>query len=181
MQLPQTVSDASPLGNAATPAATPVSAKSGGEYKLGPGDKLRIQIFNDKDLSREYEVSDNGKISMALIGSVQAAGLTVPALEESLRARLRDGYIKDPKLSVEVLNYRPFYIIGEVNKPGEYPFKAGLNVLSAIAIAGGHTYRGNMEEVYIRRSGESQEQAFPATPSTPVYAGDVVRIPERYF
>jgi polysaccharide export outer membrane protein len=154
---------------------------TGAEYRLGPGDKLRIQVFNDKDLSREYEVGDNGTISMALVGQIKAAGLTVHELEESLRASLRNGYIKDPKLSVEVMNYRPFYIIGEVNKPGEYPFKTGLNVLSAIAIAGGHTYRGHADRVFIRRAGEAQERPYQALPTVPVFAGDVVRIPERYF
>ena len=92
-----------------------------------------------------------------------------------------NGYLKDPKVSVEVENYRPFYIMGEVNKPGEYPYENGLNVLGAIALAGGYTYRANDSEVYLRRSGSTREEVMPADASTKINPGDIVRVAERLF
>jgi polysaccharide biosynthesis/export protein len=151
------------------------------EYRLGPGDKFRLAVLSDKELTADHEIDPSGNIAVSMIGPVKAAGLTVRELEETIKLRLKDGYIKDPKLNVEVLSYRPFYIIGEVNKPGEYPYKGGVNVVSAVAIAGGYTYRGNTNYVLIRRTGDNAEKSFQATPDILVQPGDVLRIPERYF
>jgi protein involved in polysaccharide export with SLBB domain len=151
------------------------------EYRLGPGDKFRLAVLSDKDLTADHEIDPSGNIAVSMIGPVKAAGLTVRELEETIKGRLKDGYIKDPKLNVEVLSYRPFYIIGEVNKPGEYPYKGGVNVVSAVAIAGGYTYRGNTNYVLIRRTGDNAEKSYQATPDILVQPGDVLRIPERYF
>jgi protein involved in polysaccharide export with SLBB domain len=151
------------------------------EYRLGSGDKIRLTVLSDKDLSQEHEVDPSGNIAVSMIGVTKAAGLTVRELEETIKTKLRDGFIKDPKLNVDVLNYRPFYIIGEVNKPGEYPYKGGVNVVSVVAIAGGYTYRGNTNYVLIRRAGDNAEKSYQATPDILVQPGDVVRIPERYF
>jgi protein involved in polysaccharide export with SLBB domain len=134
------------------------------EYRLGSGDKIRLTVLSDKDLSQEHEVDPSGNIAVSMIGVTKA-----------------DGFIKDPKLNVDVLTYRPFYIIGEVNKPGEYPYKGGVNVVSVVAIAGGYTYRGNTNYVLIRRVGDNTEKSYQATPDILVQPGDVVRIPERYF
>ena len=116
-----------------------------------------------------------------LIGQVQAGGLTVRAFEEEVKAKLDDGFMKDAKVSVAIANYRPFYIIGEVNKPGEYPYVSDMSVLNAVALAGGYTYRANDSEVYIQRNGQSKEQSFPADQTTKVQPGDIVRVPERFF
>jgi protein involved in polysaccharide export with SLBB domain len=151
------------------------------EYRLGSGDKIRLTVLSDKDLSQEHEVDPSGNIAVSMIGVVKAAGMTVRELEETIKAKLRDGFIRDPKLNVDVLTYRPFYIIGEVNKPGEYPYKGGLNVVSVVAIAGGYSYRGNTNYVLIRRAGDNAEKSYQATPDILVQPGDVVRIPERYF
>lgn len=159
-------------------AAKPV-ARAG--YVLGPGDKLRIIVFNEKELSREYEVNTAGQVTLPLIGAVQAAGQTPSQVQTAVAVKLRQGYIRDPKVSVEVINYRPFYIIGEVAKAGEYPFKSGMNIMSAVAIAGGYTYRASTSKVFVRRANESIERAYQASASIQIYPGDIVRVPERYF
>jgi polysaccharide export outer membrane protein len=112
---------------------------------------------------------------------VQAGGKTTHELEQAISGRLREGYLVDPKVSVQVIVFRPFYILGEVNQPGEYPSAAGLTVLNAIAIAGGFSYRANRHKVYIRRSNEAKERAYRLTAETRVMPGDTIRIPERFF
>ncbi len=159
-------------------AAKPV-ARNG--YVLGPGDKLRIIVFNEKELSREYEVDAAGKVTLPLIGAVQAAGQTPSQVQTAIAVKFRQGYIRDPKISVEVMNYRPFYIIGEGAKAGEYPFKSGMNIMSAVAVAGGYTYRASTSKVFVRRANEGIERAYQASASIQVYPGDIVRVPERYF
>jgi polysaccharide export outer membrane protein len=148
-------------------------------YRLGSGDKLRVIVFGEEDLSGEFEVDGTGIVSLPLIDMIAAQGLTLRSFEETVEKRLRDGYLKDPRVSAEVLNYRPFYIIGEIEKGGEYPFVNGMNVLNAVALAGGYTYRGNTHKAFITRRGHKLE--FPALPETRVYPGDVIRVPERFF
>jgi|SRR5579883_289999 len=150
-------------------------------YRLGTGDKVRLQVFGEQELSGEYEVDDSGYMRLALVGQVQAAGLTIQEFEKKVKAALEDGYLVDPKISVEVINYRPFYIIGEVNKPGEYPYSSEMSILNAVAKAGGYTYRANQSDVYVRRNGATKEMAVPADQTTKIYPGDVIRIPERFF
>jgi protein involved in polysaccharide export with SLBB domain len=172
-----------PGGSAGAGAANGAASKRQdvAEYRLGPGDKFRLSVLSDKDMTQDHEIDPSGSIAISMIGAVKAAGLTVRELEETIKTRLKDGYIRDPKLNIEVLSYRPFYIIGEVNKPGEYPYKGGVNAVSAVAIAGGYTYRGNTNYVLIRRMGDNAEKSYQATPDILVQPGDVLRIPERYF
>jgi len=120
-------------------------------------------------------------ISLPLAGTIMAAGLTKPALETALADKLAGKYLRNPKVTVDVVTFRPFYVLGEVQKPGEYPFRSGLNVLSAIAIAGGTTYRANASKVYIQRFGSTDLVEFAQSPTITVMPGDVVRVPERYF
>lgn len=150
-------------------------------YRLGTGDKLRVTVYGEEDLSGEFLVDGSGQVQLPLVGNVKAAGLTLHEFIAEVTAALKDGYLRDPKVSAEVLNYRPFYIIGEVNKPGEYPYENGLNVLGAVALAGGYTYRANDNDVYIRRAGNSDEKAYPAESSTKIYPGDIIRVAERIF
>lgn len=150
-------------------------------YRLGAADKLRITVFGEEALSGEFVVNGSGQISMPLIGEVQATGLTLPQFQERVAATLADGYINEPRVSAEVLNYRPFYILGEVKKPGEYPYTAGLTVVNAVATAEGFTYRADTRRVYIKRADSSGEQAFPLTTAIQVAPGDTVRIGERFF
>ena len=148
-------------------------------YQLGPGDQLRLIVFGEEDLSGEFHVDDTGAVSMPLVGDVTASGQTLRSFEAAVRERLSDGYLKDPRVSVQVLNYRPFYIIGEVEKGGEYPFVSGMHVLNAVAVAGGFTYRANTSKVFITRGGEELE--FEVTPELRLQPGDVIRVPERFF
>lgn len=150
-------------------------------YQLGTGDKLRVTIYGEADLSGEFIVDGAGQVQLPLVGQVSAAGLTVHQFVGEVTVALQNGYLKDPKVSVEVLNYRPFYIMGEVNKPGEYPYENGLNALGAIALAGGFTYRADDHDVYVRRAGLTDEEALPADAKTRIYPGDIIRIAERIF
>lgn len=146
-------------------------------YRLGPGDKLHIQVLGAEDITGDYAVGDNGTVSSPLIGDVKAAGSTRAELERAMERKLAQGYLKNPKVSVTVLQYRPFYIFGEVTKPGEYPYASGMRVVTAVATAGGYTYRANQEYVVVTRNGQERK----ALPNMPLLPDDVVRVPERFF
>lgn len=146
-------------------------------YRLGPGDKVHMQVLGVEDLTGDYTVGDNGTISSPLIGDVKAAGQTRSQLERETEQRLAQGYLKNPKVSITVLAYRPFYIYGEVTKPGEYPYASGMRVMSAVATAGGYTYRANQNFVVVTRNGQERQ----AAPNAAIQPDDVIRVPERYF
>lgn len=150
-------------------------------YTLGSSDRLRITVFGHADLSGEFEIDGTGAISMPLIGQVTAEDLTTVQLEELIAGKLSDGYVLDPRVSAEVINYRPFYILGEVARPGEYPYTNGLSVQNAIAAAGGFTYRANRRVVYIKSIESDSEIPYDLTPATVVRPGDTLRIGERIF
>lgn len=149
-------------------------------YKLGVGDKLRVTVFGEKDLSGEFDINDQGFAALPLIGPVKVAGETVQQAEALITQRYGKDYLVNPRVTVEVLNYRPFYILGEVEKPGSYPYVNGLTVLNAVALAGGYTPRANRSHIVIRRANDpSTEQ--PIGEAGGVLPGDVVRVPERFF
>lgn len=150
-------------------------------YTLGSADRLRVTVFGHPDLSGEFEVDGTGAISLPLIGQMKAEGLTTAALENSISASLGNGYILNPRVSVEVINYRPFYILGEVGTPGEYPYTSGLTVQNAVAAAGGFTYRANKKVVHIKSIDSDREIAYDLTPNTVVKPGDTIRVGERIF
>jgi polysaccharide export outer membrane protein len=150
-------------------------------YVLGAGDRVRIKVYGEADISGEYEIDNNGVVSIPLAGRLKAAGLTTRQFEKAVAAALSRGIVRDPRVSAEIATYRPFYILGEVKKAGEYPYKSGLTVLDAIASAGGYTYRANESKVVIRRAGSNVEETVSLNTPVPVYPGDNIRIPERYF
>ena len=150
-------------------------------YRLGSGDQVRIIVFGEEDLSGEFFVDGSGTVSLPLVGEVEAAGKTLQEFRTDLETRLRDGYLNDPRVSAEVLNYRPFYILGEVEESGEYPYTDGLTVMNAVARAGGFTYRANTRVVYIQRADTNTEEEIELTPSLRVMPGDTIRIAERFF
>jgi polysaccharide export outer membrane protein len=153
-----------------------------GGIRLQAGDKLKVTVFGEDKLTGEYEIDPGGSLSLPLAGTVQAAGLTKPELEHLLSRKFSSAnYLKNPKVTVEILNFRPFYVLGEVEKPGEFPYRSGLNVMSAMAVAGGYTYRASRSYVYIQRAGEAGFSEYPISPTTPVYPGDLIKVPERYF
>jgi protein involved in polysaccharide export with SLBB domain len=152
------------------------------EYRLGASDKIRVITFGEDSLTGEFFIGGSGKVSLPLIGEVQAAGLSISQFQKEVETALKQGeFLKDPHVSVEVLTYRPFYILGEVQKPGEYPYSNGLTVLNAVATANGFTYRANDKKVFIKRADANQEQEFPLTTQLLVAPGDTIRIAERYF
>ena len=146
-------------------------------YRLGAGDKLHIVVAGADDLTADYSVGDNGALSLPLIGDIKASGLTRAQVEHELEVKLSQGYVKNPKVSVSVLSYRPFYIYGEVTKPGEYPYASGMRVMSAVATAGGYTYRAQEGYVVVTRDGQDRR----ALPGMPILPDDIIRVPERYF
>jgi protein involved in polysaccharide export with SLBB domain len=176
--LPAAAQDATPGAN---PSGMPQETGNNESYRLGTGDKIKLTVFGQQDLGGDFTVDDQGLVQLPLIGQVKAAGQTIHGFEEAVTAKLADGYLRDPRVSVEVVNYRPFYIIGEVNKPGEYPYENGMNVLNAVSLAGGYTYRADDSVVYVRRKGNPAEEKDPADQTTIIYPGDIIRVAERFF
>ncbi|HEY9236708.1 MAG TPA: polysaccharide biosynthesis/export family protein, partial [Phenylobacterium sp.] len=165
---------------AAAATAAP-SADADQAYLLGAGDKLKVTVYGEADLTGEFVVGDRGAVSFPLVGEIPAQNRSVADFKSSLTAALQEGYLKDPRITVEVISYRPYYILGEVTKPGEYPYTNGLTVLNAVAAASGFTYRANTKRVFIKRAGSNEEQKFPLTATERVQPGDTIRIGERYF
>jgi polysaccharide biosynthesis/export protein len=162
--------------------AQPVSPASAAEsYVLGSNDRVRLKVYGEPDIAGEYEVDNNGNVSIPLAGHIRAAGLTTRQLERAIASALSKGIVRDPRVNVEVALYRPYYILGEVKKGGEYPYRLGLTVMDAVASAGGFTYRANENKVYLRRSGAGVEEVYALDAPVPVFPGDNIRIPERYF
>jgi protein involved in polysaccharide export with SLBB domain len=151
-------------------------------YILSPGDKLKVTVFNEPDLTGEFQINQSGNISFPLIGNIAAAGLSASELQNQLLRRLRNGYVRNARVSVEVATYRPFNVFGEVKNAGQYPFRPGLTVHDAIAMAGGFTYRANSRTAYVRRANANNELTVQLDgPRVPILPGDDVKIPERYF
>lgn len=153
------------------------------EYTLSSGDKLRVIVFGEETLTGEYVITSAGNLSFPLVGNLPASGRTVEQLQDALAAALGDGYINNPRVSIQVVSFRPFYILGEVNRPGEYPVSTGLTLQQAVASAGGYTYRANTRRVFLKRANETQEQLLDLRDSGPVIvrAGDTIRVGERHF
>jgi polysaccharide export outer membrane protein len=177
--------DAVPLrpsqGQDAAPLRASYSPEQDRPYLLGTGDKVRVIVYGEDDLSGEFQVDENGNISVPMIGQVRAANLTGSALEQAIQARFADGYLNDPRVSVQVTQYRPFYIIGQINKPGEYSYVNEMTAPNAIALAGGYTDHADDAEIYVRRYGETREAELPADTRTRIYPGDVIRVSKSNF
>lgn len=150
------------------------------EYRLGSGDTVAINVFGDESLSGEHNLDGEGNLTMPLVGGVSANGLTPAELQQKLETQLAE-YMQDPRVTVQVVEYRPFYIVGEVRKPGSYPYVEGMTVVNAVALAGGYTYRAKKEDYLLRRKDEDDSQALLAKDLTPVLPGDVITVRERYF
>jgi protein involved in polysaccharide export with SLBB domain len=170
----QAVSGAAPAAGVAAPDATY-------NYRLGAGDVLRVIVFGEENLSGPFTVAGNGVLSFPLVGDLPASGKTVDEVRNEIADALRNGYIKDPKVSAEVLTFRPYFILGEVAKPGEYPYSDRITVMNAIATAGGFTYRANQKFVFIKPSDGSSEHKVRLNDQLLLAPGDTVRVAERYF
>jgi len=150
-------------------------------YTLGVGDKVRLIVYNETSLSGEFEVNSAGALALPLIGDVAAQGKDIDSLSKSIHDKLANGYLRDPRVSVEVLTYRPFFILGEVQTPGQYPYVVGLTALNAVASAKGFTPRADKKAIFIRRSGSSEEELYRLTPDLRIWPGDTLRVGERLF
>jgi len=154
----------------------------GDDYRLGNGDKVRITVFNQRDLTDIYQVDGLGRIAFPLVGQIDVGGLTPRQLEQKLARVLSPDYVKNPHVSVVVLSFRPFYIIGEVTKPGSYPYVSGMSMINAVALAGGFTYRADEDSFDLMRPDKSGKKVkVSAKPETPVQPGDVITVNERIF
>lgn len=151
------------------------------EYALGPGDRLKLTVFGESDLSGDFTIDGAGFIRLPLVGEVSAAGYTAQQLEGVVAATLSPAYLKSPRVAVEVSTYRPFYIIGAVNRPGQYPYIDHMTALNAVALAGGFTRAAVESVVFIRREGSNQEIEVPADRTTDIRPGDVVKVHTTFF
>jgi polysaccharide export outer membrane protein len=167
---------AGPRSTAATPLTTAAAATT--SYKLGSGDRVRVVVFGQENLSGEFGLDGGGHFAMPLIGEIQAGGLTTRELELQIRQKFMTGYLLDPQIGVEVLNYRPFYILGEVKNPGSYPYVDGMAALNAVALAGGFTYRAKQGEFLLRRGDSAGVQVGGDHVLMP---GDTITVEERFF
>ncbi len=150
-------------------------------YTLDTGDRVRVSVFGQEGVSNSYLVDAAGYVNVALTGPVGARGLTAAALAQAIAARLQQGYIREPHVSVEVEAYRPFYILGEVNAPGQYPYQPGMSIETAIAVAGGYSPRADKRNALLTRAINGAPIKSKVPLHTPLRPGDTVNVAERWF
>ena len=151
------------------------------DYRLGAGDKLGITVFNEKELSLEILLSDAGTFFYPFLGEIVARNKTIGELQTLLTTQLKDGYLVDPKVYVTVIEYRPFFVNGEVGKPGGYPFQPGLTVRKAISLAGGLTPRASLTKIYIIHENDPTGLPRPTSLDALIVPGDIVTIDQSFF
>ena len=156
-------------------------AAAGPSYSLDSGDKLRVTVFGQEGLTNSYTVDAGGNINMPLIGALPARGVSTQQLAGLITQRLKHGYVRDPSVSVEVELYRPFFILGEVTTPGQYPYVANLTVEGAVAIAGGFSPRASKRTAELTRSTGPQQFRSEVPLNTPIKPGDTIVLKERWF
>ncbi len=161
--------------------AEPVPVRYDAAYHLDAGDKLRVVVYGQEGLTNSYAIDAGGSITMPLIGSVPARGRTTAGLAAAISAKLRAGFIRDPSVAVEIEAYRPFFILGEVAAPGQYPYVPNMTVESAVAIAGGFSPRARRDSVTVTHTDASGTARFVVPPGSPVRPGDTVLVSERWF
>src|SRR5215831_12903792 len=167
-------------GSARRIGAVPASSDPG--YKLGPNDRLRITVFGQPTLTDEYTLDGNGVLAFPLIGNIPASGMTTQQLQKTIAGKLEPDYLVNPSVSAEVVTRRPFFIIGEVQKPGNYPYVPDMTALNAVAMAGGFTYRARKNDFYIKRLDKNGKMVrVEAGAGTVLRPGDTLEVRERYF
>lgn len=161
----------------------PISFSGAGVASLlQPGEKLKITVYGEDALTGDYDINPSGYVSMPLIGAIKAAGRSQLDFGKEIANRYRSGsFLQDPHVTVVVAQFKPFYVLGEATSPGEYPFRSGLDVHTAVAMAGGFTYRASRSYVLIRHSGDEVWKEYSLTEPVPIEPGDLIRVPERYF
>lgn len=169
------------VANAQTSEPAAAQPDNAARYQLGAGDRIQVEVFNHADLSGTFVLDGAGRFSMPLVGPVNAAGLTGPELEAVLIGLLKPDYLVNPRISVSVEFYRPYYMMGEVTGTGAYPYVEGMSYLQAIAIAGGYTYRARKDVVYVVRADDKDRAEIRLDVQEKVRPGDIIRIAERLF
>ena len=160
----------------------PLAAQAQGTaYRLGTGDKVRVTVYNEPTLSGDFDVNDQGVVSLGLIGPVGIGGKTLSEAAALITDKYGKDYLVNPRVNIEVLNYRPFFILGEVKNPGSYPYVNGMTVVNAVALAGGYTPRANHERIYVKRAADPKAGEQAAHEDNVILPGDVVRVAERFF
>ncbi|HYD69839.1 polysaccharide biosynthesis/export family protein [Azospirillum sp.] len=151
-------------------------------YLLEPGNRVRLTVFGENSLSGDFTLDPAGNVALPLVGNVPASGVTAKTLAKRIEDLLKkDAYLQDPKAAVEVQTFRPFYVLGEVRQPGEFPYTSGMTVLSAVARAGGYDYRAREGEVVLVRVVDGEQQDYRAVERTPILPGDIVKVLQRRF
>ncbi len=163
------------------PIAQPVMEPETNSYALDSGDKLRVVVFGQEGLTASYSVDTSGNITLPLIGAVRARGVGTAGLQQAIAAKLRNGYVREPHVAVEVEAYRPFFILGEVTLPGQYPYVPNMTVETAVAIAGGYTPRAFKRKIEVTHQVNGLTEHRVVSPNYPVRPGDTVHIAERWF
>lgn len=159
----------------------PETAVQAERYTLRAGDRIRVLVFREPDLSGEVQLDGTGSVTLPLVGAMPLAGLSAPQAEARVAAALRPDYLRDPQVRVEVIDHRPLYVLGEVTRPGAYPYSAGLTVLEAVAMAGGFTYRARESRMTLLRRDGGATQELEAGPATRLLPGDTVQVHQRFF
>ena len=170
-----------PAPTAVAYAAAPMPVVHDAAYRLDAGDKLRVVVYGQEGLTNSYAIDAGGSITMPLIGAVPARGRTTAGLAGEIAARLRNGYIREPSVAVEIESYRPFFILGEVAASGQYPYVPNMTVESAVAIAGGFSPRARRDSVTVTHTDASGTERFVVPPGSPISPGDTVLVSERWF
>ena len=170
------------LGGCAThPYGADMRASIDAPYRLSSGDRLRVIVFGQENLTNSFNVDGAGNVAMPLIGSVHVQNLTTAEVATTLEARLRGGYLREPKVSVEVEAFRPFFVLGEVGSSGQYPFVNGMTAQTAIAIAGGFSPRGDQSGIDLTRTIDGRATTASVPMTFPIRPGDTVTVRERFF
>jgi polysaccharide export outer membrane protein len=157
------------------------SAQHVADYVLGPGDQVAISVFGEPDLSVEFTLSDNGALNYPFLGEIRVAGLTMPELEQQIADGLRGDYLINPEVTVSMKQYRQFFLNGEVNRPGGYPYQPGLTLEKALALAGGLSPRAARNKILVKRASKLSGVEVSIKMSDPVRAGDVITVPQSFF
>lgn len=160
--------------------ATTALAQESDNYTLGPGDTIVIQVFGQDDMKIETQLTDSGTINYPFLGTLKVTGMTIKQLEQRIYTGLKGDYFVEPNVFVGIVQYRPFYIHGEVKKPGGYPYQPGMTVNQAIALAGGLTERASKEKIFISREGEKEKNT-QGDLNSRINAGDTITIEQRFF
>ena len=157
------------------------AAQQATSYVLAPGDRIAISVFGQPDLSVEFTVSDNGVLSYPLLGEIRIAGQTMPELEQRIVGGLRGDYLINPEVTVSMVEYRPFFLNGEIERPGSYPYQPGLTLEKALALGGGLSPRAARNKILVKRASDLSGVTVNIKMSDPVHAGDVITVPQSFF